>query len=592
MAYEQTKAGRRNFWPISSYGAAAGVGGGVGVANASCALAPGSVAAAGNGIAPHGNSDFHFLQASTFLQELIDSNRKRGSVKSPPPPPPPPPPPQPQAASFAPPPPISSGRETYAMEDSRQRLLPPPPASVAPNNAQQPETSHPESHPGGGGNGNGGDQQNWNFMGQKMWPSDKNCQVEEDFRLEYMVEYMELDEFLTENDIPLESVLQDQQGPPVLDEDSKAGSASASSGASSAPTQSTGHQAVPGQQQQQPPHSQNHPPTQATQQPKMGPPLDAASPPINPQSSSGGTPTATGVAVSNSGGQGHMDNLIKSECVGGNPSSGHDYGDYGPGSGGGDSSLPPMGPAGAQLCGGGGGHDKGVISLPPPPPPPPPAALDSSASSLALLRKRKKQMVSEERKDEKYWERRRKNNMAAKRSRDARRAKETQIAIQATLLERENKNLTQELSKARAENLLLRERLQKYEQVWNLKKISLEKCDLTTWLYNYSSRSWKKPSSVPLSPNYLCHNEIPSVGSTLIFLFYQYIYTYEMRKIIIILCVRFWKHYCKIQPNHPTSQNCRRFPPNNERPLWRDFPWKLRPTLNLSYRGCPIILET
>lgn len=462
MAYEQTKAGRRNFWPISSYGAAAGVGGGVGVVNASCALAPGSVAAAGNGIAPHGNSDFHFLQASTFLQELIDSNRKRGSVKSPPPPP------QPQAASFAPPPPppISSGRDTYAMEDSRQRVLPPPPASVAPNNAQQPETSHPESHPSGGGNGNGGDQQNWNFMGQKMWPSDKNCQVEEDFRLEYMVEYMELDEFLTENDIPLESVLQDQQGPPVLDEDSKAGSASASSGANSAPTQSTGHQAVPGQQhQQQPPHSQNHPPTQATQQPKMGPPLDAASPPINPQSSSGGTPTTTGVAVSNSGGQGHMDNLIKSECVGGNPSSGHDYGDYGPGSGGGDSSLPPMGPAGAQLCGGGGGHDKGVISLPPPPPPPPPAALDSSASSLALLRKRKKQMVSEERKDEKYWERRRKNNMAAKRSRDARRAKETQIAIQATLLERENKNLTQELSKARAENLLLRERLQKYEQV-------------------------------------------------------------------------------------------------------------------------------
>ena len=470
MAYEQSKASRRNFWPISSYGAvaAAGVGGGGGVANGlptSCSLASsGPIAAAGNGIAhPHGNSDFHFLQASTFLQELIDSNRKRGSVKSPPP--------QPQTASFAPPPPppppVSSGqREAYTMEDSRQRLLPPPPASVAPNNAQQPETSHPESHPGG--NGNGGDQQNWNFMGQKMWPSDKNCQVEEDFRLEYMVEYMELDEFLTENDIPLESVLQDQAGPPVLDEDnSKAGAAApASSGANSAPTQSTGHQAVPVHQQQQPPsHSQNHPPTQPTQQPKMGPPLNAASPPINPQSSSGSTATgATGVAVSNSGGQGHLDNLIKSECAGGNPSSGHDYGDYGPGSSGG-SSLPPMGPAGAQLCGN-GGHEKGVISLPPPPPPPP--ALDSSArESVAnsLLRKRKKQMVSEERKDEKYWERRRKNNMAAKRSRDARRAKETQIAIQATLLERENKNLTQELSKARAENLLLRERLQKYEQV-------------------------------------------------------------------------------------------------------------------------------
>ena len=86
-------------------------------------------------------------------------------------------------------------------------------------------------------------------------------------------------------------------------------------------------------------------------------------------------------------------------------------------------------------------------------------------SNAALLRKRKKQMVMDERKDEKYWERRRKNNMAAKRSRDARRAKETQIAIQATILERENKNLTTELYKARAENLLLRERLQKYEPV-------------------------------------------------------------------------------------------------------------------------------
>merc|ERR1711963_81782 len=101
----------------------------------------------------------------------------------------------------------------------------------------------------------------------------------------------------------------------------------------------------------------------------------------------------------------------------------------------------------------------GGVSLPPPPPPP----LDGSPGSL--LRKRKKQMVSDERKDEKYWERRRKNNMAAKRSRDARRAKETQIAIQATFLERENKTLAQELSKARAENHLLRERLQKYEHV-------------------------------------------------------------------------------------------------------------------------------
>jgi hypothetical protein len=82
-----------------------------------------------------------------------------------------------------------------------------------------------------------------------------------------------------------------------------------------------------------------------------------------------------------------------------------------------------------------------------------------------VIRKRKKQMVSEECKDDKYWERRRKNNMAAKRSRDARRAKENQIAVRASFLERENKALAQELSKSRAENHLLRERLCKYEVV-------------------------------------------------------------------------------------------------------------------------------
>lgn len=68
-------------------------------------------------------------------------------------------------------------------------------------------------------------------------------------------------------------------------------------------------------------------------------------------------------------------------------------------------------------------------------------------------------------KDDRYWERRRKNNMAAKRSRDARRVKENQIAMKATFYERENKILTQELGKARAEIHLLRERLCKYEIV-------------------------------------------------------------------------------------------------------------------------------
>ena len=40
-------------------------------------------------------------------------------------------------------------------------------------------------------------------------------------------------------------------------------------------------------------------------------------------------------------------------------------------------------------------------------------------------------------KDDKYWARRRKNNMAAKRSRDARRVKENQIAMRAAFLEKE-----------------------------------------------------------------------------------------------------------------------------------------------------------
>ena len=80
-------------------------------------------------------------------------------------------------------------------------------------------------------------------------------------------------------------------------------------------------------------------------------------------------------------------------------------------------------------------------------------------------RKKRKLSTMEDSKDDRYWERRRKNNMAAKRSRDARRAKENQIAMKAGFFERENKVLTQELGKARAEIHLLRERLCKYEIV-------------------------------------------------------------------------------------------------------------------------------
>lgn len=40
-------------------------------------------------------------------------------------------------------------------------------------------------------------------------------------------------------------------------------------------------------------------------------------------------------------------------------------------------------------------------------------------------------------KDDRYWARRRKNNVAAKRSRDARRIKENQIALRANFLDQE-----------------------------------------------------------------------------------------------------------------------------------------------------------
>uniref|UniRef100_A0A3Q3ARM5 BZIP domain-containing protein n=1 Tax=Kryptolebias marmoratus TaxID=37003 RepID=A0A3Q3ARM5_KRYMA len=67
------------------------------------------------------------------------------------------------------------------------------------------------------------------------------------------------------------------------------------------------------------------------------------------------------------------------------------------------------------------------------------------------------------RSDDKYWARRRKNNMAAKRSRDARRLKENQIAIRAAFLEKENSALRQEVSALRKELRRTKNVLAKYE---------------------------------------------------------------------------------------------------------------------------------
>ncbi|CAN7999580.1 unnamed protein product [Ixodes hexagonus] len=59
-------------------------------------------------------------------------------------------------------------------------------------------------------------------------------------------------------------------------------------------------------------------------------------------------------------------------------------------------------------------------------------------------------------KDDAYWERRRKNNEAAKRSRDARRAKEDEIAIRAAFLEQENLKLKVEVAALKNEMSKLR----------------------------------------------------------------------------------------------------------------------------------------
>ena len=67
--------------------------------------------------------------------------------------------------------------------------------------------------------------------------------------------------------------------------------------------------------------------------------------------------------------------------------------------------------------------------------------------------------------DDKYWKRRAKNNEAAKRSRDLRREKESQIMQRVQVLERENAILHSELQTVSKENKDLKERLARYEQV-------------------------------------------------------------------------------------------------------------------------------
>lgn len=80
-----------------------------------------------------------------------------------------------------------------------------------------------------------------------------------------------------------------------------------------------------------------------------------------------------------------------------------------------------------------------------------------------MIKKARKVFIPEDLKDEKYWARRKKNNFAAKRSRDARRLKENQIAIRAGFLEKENTALRQEVAELRKELGRCKNVLAKYE---------------------------------------------------------------------------------------------------------------------------------
>ncbi|XP_067928617.1 transcription factor ces-2-like [Watersipora subatra] len=70
-----------------------------------------------------------------------------------------------------------------------------------------------------------------------------------------------------------------------------------------------------------------------------------------------------------------------------------------------------------------------------------------------------KKPIPRDQKDNKYFERRKRNNQAAKKSRDARKAREDDIAIRATYLEKENAVLRAQTATLREEAHSLKQAL-------------------------------------------------------------------------------------------------------------------------------------
>ncbi|XP_048778878.1 thyrotroph embryonic factor-like isoform X2 [Ostrea edulis] len=89
---------------------------------------------------------------------------------------------------------------------------------------------------------------------------------------------------------------------------------------------------------------------------------------------------------------------------------------------------------------------------------------DDELKPQPIIKKSRKVFVPEDCKDEKYWMRRTKNNIAAQRSREARRIKENQIALRAAFLEKENNALKDEVKMIKEENTKLLKKLSQYEK--------------------------------------------------------------------------------------------------------------------------------
>lgn len=83
----------------------------------------------------------------------------------------------------------------------------------------------------------------------------------------------------------------------------------------------------------------------------------------------------------------------------------------------------------------------------------------AAVSQTSKRPRSEKKPIPSEQKDDKYFERRKRNNNAAKKSRDARKAREDEIAIRASFLEKENAILRAQVATLREEANSLRQLL-------------------------------------------------------------------------------------------------------------------------------------